>query len=185
MTTRHPTAPAQAIWCKAYHLTQEGLGWHTIYVVELSEIYRVCVQTHKHKHTHAHEHAYTHVHTHVHVHTHTHTHTHTYTRTHTHTCPVHICSLASCWPIVANSFIHAAHTTPLDSSIIKPYTHTQMHEVTPLPFFPLPPPTYIHPIFPISPFSLSFGQTADIQMKINEDHVNVLPCKFWDLFWKQ
>ena len=29
------------------------------------------------------------------------------------------------------------------------HTHTQMHKVTPLPFFPLPP-TYVHPNFPFS-----------------------------------
>ena len=39
-----------------------------------------------------------------------------------------------------------------------------MHKVTPLPFFPLPPPTYVHPIFPLSSFSLPFGQTADMDV---------------------
>ena len=136
--------------------------------------------THTHMYAHVHS-THTHTHTHTYTHTHTHTRTRTRTRTHTHThthllsrlpslvecwwekakprqvslsAVMYMFDLASCWPIVANSRIHAAHTTPSDSLIIKPYANTNAQS-DPSPFLSSPSSylrtSHVPPFFILSP----------------------------------
>ena len=140
-----------------YRPPKFSIPWNT------SEIYHVCVQTHIRTHTNTHTHTLMHTNMHTHMYMCTHTYTDTHTHKHTHVSYTHLLAVD---PLLQTHALMQPILHPQIHQLLS-HTHTQMHKVTPLPFFPLTPPTYVHPIFLLSPFSLPFGQTADIQLDVS------------------